>query len=97
MDAVATAVKELVLSREALPPVVNVSHPRPVPWSAIAAHLHASLGTHTLRRVPSQEWVRAIEDLSKSCTAQDLERVVRTVFFRCPPEWSCDADEHCAD
>ena len=77
MDAVAIAVKELILSNEKLPPLVNVVHPRPVPWRSIFDSVNSNLSTRALNIVPLHEWLQNLEDASQRGTQEDLERFVR--------------------
>jgi hypothetical protein len=75
MDAVATAVAELVLSHRPLPPLLNVVHPRPVPWSDIIAGFQCTLAK-PLRLVSIEEWLHVVENIATENKPEDLQRVV---------------------
>lgn len=77
MDAVATMVLDLVTSSAPLPPLVNVVHPRPTSWKDVFQNINLNLDRTPLRLVPFDDWLRAVEDRAVSCSAKDLERLVR--------------------
>jgi hypothetical protein len=76
MDAVATAITEMVLSKEQLSPVVNVSHPNPVAWTEIFTHINTSFGGPPLRIVPFDQWLNAVEVLGSQGSPEDLRCLV---------------------
>lgn len=80
MSAVATAVRDAVVATERLPTVLNVVHPRPVPWKEVVKDLNAALGGK-LEVVPFGEWLKAVEKVAVSPTAKDLQNIVRVPFL----------------
>lgn len=76
MSAVASAVRDVVVSAEPLPPLLNVVHPYPVPWHAVMADLKAAIGSD-LPIVPYSEWLKSLEEVAASPSAKDMQLVVR--------------------
>lgn len=74
MDVVATVTVDLLFSPEA-PELVNVVHPRPVPWRDIMNSVNAELEKN-LPYVPLEDWVKKVEDAANSASAKDLEDTV---------------------
>lgn len=78
MDAVARAVVDVVLGREA-PELINVVHPRPAKWSDVFGAMQAELGV-TLPFVPFDEWVKRLEAVADNASASDLEKIVGSLL-----------------
>lgn len=78
-DAVAQAVADFVLTPTALPEVVNVVHPRPVPWDDVIQGVNHALAKE-LPVVPFGEWLKAVEKVEVEGRAEDLGRVVSRSF-----------------
>lgn len=76
MDAVADIVGDLVLSEKPSASVLNVVHPRPVPWRTIFDAINVQLGTEPLRTVPYRQWLNALRDVEARRNVQDLEQIV---------------------
>lgn len=76
MDAVATAVTEMVLSTEYLPPLVNVSHPRPVTWHEVFTNINSSFKDTPLQIVPLDDWLQRLQAVSDEDASVDLQRIV---------------------
>ncbi|KAH9951150.1 hypothetical protein B0H21DRAFT_855734, partial [Amylocystis lapponica] len=72
MDVVAHAMVD-VLTSEHTPMLVNFLHPRPVPWSEVLDAMNHELEL-ALPCVPLEDWVRKLEDISESASAQDMEK-----------------------
>jgi hypothetical protein len=83
MNAVATAITELVLYDGRLPRLVNVSHPRPVAWKDVFAHVNANLSGNSLNTVSFAQWLQAVEAQSSQDSAKDLSRIVRNLSMSC--------------
>ena len=64
-----------VNTRDDLPALVNVVHPRPTSWDIILAGLRKEVG-EDVPVVPLDDWVAKLEALSTTATAEDLTRVV---------------------
>ena len=75
MDAVAGAVLDLVVSDESAPSVVNVVHPRPVPWSTVLKGVRGALRS-PIPLVPYHEWLAKLEEAALQPTSAQLEAVV---------------------
>lgn len=80
LDAIGEAYVDWVVSRDDLPPLVNVVHPRPTTWDVILKGLHEELGDG-LSMTPLQDWVNKLEERSANPTAQDLQDIVRVYFL----------------
>ncbi|KAJ7155652.1 acetyl-CoA synthetase-like protein [Mycena filopes] len=60
-DAVAHTILDFVFDSPSRPhSVINVAHPRPVPWNDIAAWIVEALSDSQIRQVPAEEWVAAL-------------------------------------
>lgn len=81
MDAVGQAYVDWVLTKEDLPALMNVVHPRPTSWDIILRGLRQELGDG-LPIVPVQEWVGKLEELAKDPSPEDLMRVVSSCAFQ---------------
>ena len=75
MDAVGQAYVDWTLTKEDLPALVNVVHPRPTNWDVILNGLRQQLGD-SLPVVPVEEWVAKLEELARNPVPEDLVRVV---------------------
>ncbi|KAJ3555456.1 hypothetical protein NM688_g2570 [Phlebia brevispora] len=75
MDAVASAVKDLIVARTKLPELVNLVHPRRVAWHKILEDINKYLLDTPSPFISFEEWVGRLEAVSKTATAEDLERV----------------------
>lgn len=60
-DAVADAMIDLVMSKEPLPPALNLVHPRPVPWNVVRGGLSKHLAHRPLPTIPLREWLDKVE------------------------------------
>lgn len=76
MDAVASAVSDLILTNEPLPLLVNVVHPRPVAWHDVFAAMSKHIAKEPVPFTDFGSWVQKLEALSESATADDLQRMV---------------------
>lgn len=89
VDAVADSIRDLLFSPERLPPLLNVVHPRPVPWKhvldGICKDLHVPPSI-----MPLKEWIEKLEIRSNNATAQDLENIVSHLNCLLPPYCSRD-------
>ena len=77
MDAVAGTLVDVALST-APPPLVNVVHPRPVPWGDIFGSVNKELALG-LPTVPFAEWFKLLEERAAGAGAPELEKVVRAL------------------
>ncbi|KAH9944763.1 hypothetical protein B0H21DRAFT_862505 [Amylocystis lapponica] len=73
MDAVAAALVDVVLGADP-PLLVNVVHPRPVPWQEAFGWVNGALGL-ALPFVPFHSWVKKLEDKAEGIGAVELEAV----------------------
>ncbi|KAH9928993.1 hypothetical protein B0H21DRAFT_700203 [Amylocystis lapponica] len=71
VDVVANAMVDVMTNGQS-PVLVNFLHPRPVSWSAILDAMNQEFNV-TLPSVPLGSWVKKLEDISESASAQDLE------------------------
>lgn len=60
MDAVARAVVDITLNTKPLPELLNLVHPRPVPWRQIMDAINDELDLH-LPLVPFADWVSRVK------------------------------------
>lgn len=75
MDAVANMTLDLAKSDNALPPVLNVVHPRPSPWIDVFTNINDALGAR-LPFIPFEQWVTVLEEQAANPTAKTVERIV---------------------
>ncbi|GJE93768.1 hypothetical protein PsYK624_099290, partial [Phanerochaete sordida] len=75
MDAVADIIRDIVLSQEEMPTLVNAVHPRPVAWKQVMGDINACLGDKPLAVVPYSWWLEALERAADGATQEDLERI----------------------
>lgn len=75
MDAVAATFVDLVLSREALPNVLNLVHPRGISWHKIFNDINEHLNP-ALPLVPFREWLGRLELLADNAGPDELAAVV---------------------
>jgi thioester reductase-like protein len=75
LDAIGQAYVDWVLSKDELPRLVNVVHPRPTTWDVILRGLRKELG-ESVPLVPLSRWVSKLEARSDSPTQDDLTAVV---------------------
>lgn len=76
MDAVANVVHDLILAQCTLPSLVNVVHPRPVPWKHIMDVFNASLGSEPLPVVPFTGWLDELEQVALRADNEDASTTV---------------------
>lgn len=76
MDAVANVVHDLVLAQCDLPSLVNVVHPRPVPWKHIMDAFNATLDSEPLPVVPFTEWLDRLERIAIRADNDDASTTV---------------------
>lgn len=81
MDAVANVVKDLVLSEQRPPKLVNVVHPHPVPFRTVIEGFKASLG-QSIKIVAFNQWIHEVEGIAERGKAEDLDRVVCSLLLR---------------
>ncbi|KAJ3555784.1 hypothetical protein NM688_g2384 [Phlebia brevispora] len=74
MDAVANIVLDLIVSEEKPAPLLNVVHPRPVPWNEVYSAVNDALDTR-LPFVPYHVWISKLEALSVTATPEDLDHI----------------------
>ena len=77
MDAVASAAKDLVVSSDQLPALVNVVHPRPIHWRDVIENINSSLD-QPLKIVPFEDWLKAVESNPSRGDSEELIRIVST-------------------
>ncbi|EKM57056.1 uncharacterized protein PHACADRAFT_208208 [Phanerochaete carnosa HHB-10118-sp] len=75
MDAVANVVKDVVLSEDKLPALINAVHPRPVPWKQVVEDINLCLYDRPLNVVPYGVWLEELERAASNATTEDLERI----------------------
>lgn len=81
MDAVASIVLDLVLSRQPEPRLVNVVHPQPTPWDTIIKQINNFAGAN-LPTIPYAEWLNKLEAHGKDSSSQILVTIVsRAALF----------------
>ncbi|KAJ7117635.1 hypothetical protein C8R44DRAFT_832337 [Mycena epipterygia] len=84
VDVVAQSIREIALTREALPPVLNVVHPRPIAWSSMISILRdalieaKSVAPDALQLLPFQHWLKLLE----KCQDSNLPALKLLAFFR---------------
>ena len=64
-----------MVTKEPVSQVVNVSHPRPVPWDHVFKLINDALDEH-LPVVPYAQWLEKLESLNQNPSPQMLEDVV---------------------
>ncbi|KAI0337721.1 acetyl-CoA synthetase-like protein [Trametopsis cervina] len=74
IDAVADIVRDLVLAKEPVTPLVNVVHPRCISWEEVFKLLNDALDK-PLPMVPFAQWIEKLEILNQNPTPQVLEDV----------------------
>ena len=79
MDAVAGAVLDLIVSEDQPAALLNVVHPRPIPWHDVYAAVDDALDAH-LPFVPYHTWLSILEDRSLTATPEDIEHIVSLPF-----------------
>ena len=75
LDAIGDMYVDLLVSREPLPPMVNVVHPHPTTWEDVLANVRDELGGH-IPYVSMDEWIDKLEILSANASNDDLQRIV---------------------
>ncbi|GJE90357.1 acetyl-CoA synthetase-like protein [Phanerochaete sordida] len=82
-DTVARTYVDLVLAARALPPLLNLVHPRPAPWAAVVTGLNAALGKHALPVLPYAAWLARVEALPATSVNMDRYPALKLLaFFR---------------
>ena len=66
---------DLLVTREPLPSLVNVVHPRPTTWEEILAGINEELGG-SIPFVSPEIWVAKLDKLSPEASGNDLQRIV---------------------
>lgn len=66
---------DLMFASGQLPQLINVLHPRPVPWKHVVNPLCESLNV-SLPVIPLPEWVNQLERLSENAQAHDIDTIV---------------------
>jgi hypothetical protein len=77
LDAIGQAYVDWVLSRQDLPDLVNVVHPRPTTWDIIYRGIREELGNN-LPLIPLKEWLAKLEARLADATPEDLAAIVST-------------------
>lgn len=75
VDVASHTVVDLVLSSKSLPEVINLVHPRPIPWTVVFSSINNALGSHLLA-VPFAEWLAKLEERAADATAHDSDDIV---------------------
>jgi hypothetical protein len=81
VDAVASAILDLVLSTEEPPKLLNVVHPHAVTWRETFDAINSALGQN-LPFVPYTDWVEQVKARSIDASQQTLETIVRSPAAR---------------
>ena len=79
MDTVAQSVLELTFSQNALPPIANLVHPRPIAWTFMISSVCEALQTLASKKlsiVPFADWFTSLETHSRGATRDDIARIV---------------------
>ncbi|KAF7798250.1 hypothetical protein EIP86_009467 [Pleurotus ostreatoroseus] len=74
VDVVANTFVDMMFIPGPLPQVVNVVHPRPVPWNEVVKSLVKCL--RVLPVIPLSEWVGQLEGFNQGATTEDIAGVV---------------------
>lgn len=75
LDAVASVFTDLVVSNDSLPPLMNLTHPRPIAWRELFGYVNGALKT-PLRVAPYDEWLAAVEAAAATGKPADIADVV---------------------
>ncbi|TCD64926.1 putative PKS/NRPS-like protein biosynthetic cluster [Steccherinum ochraceum] len=84
IDIAANTIVDIIQSSAFLPNLINITHPRPIPWSDVFAAVNVSVGGR-LQSVPFSDWLTKLEARSANATEQDFNDVpaIKLVrFFR---------------
>jgi hypothetical protein len=81
VDAVASAILDLVLSTDEAPKLLNVVHPHAVTWRETFDAINSVLGQN-LPFVPYTDWVGQVKARSIDASQQTLETIVRSPAAR---------------
>jgi hypothetical protein len=81
VDAVASAILDLVMSTEEPPKLLNVVHPHAVTWRETFDAINSALGQN-LPFVPYTDWVEQVKARSIDASQQTLETIVRSPAAR---------------
>ncbi|KAJ8509096.1 hypothetical protein ONZ45_g8704 [Pleurotus djamor] len=80
MDVISKTVLDVAFFSGSLPSVINVVHPKPVPWTSTVAALQASIRDVTRGKVelpiaPMSEWVRLLEGAAENAKDADIRKI----------------------
>lgn len=88
-DNVSRIILDILFQKEALPPTLNVVHPKPVSWSYIISTIRDTLEKNNvcdkLPLVPWIDWMSKIEELGSGQIDEDLLQslvCIRTLVFK---------------
>ncbi|KAH8102700.1 hypothetical protein BXZ70DRAFT_929500 [Cristinia sonorae] len=86
VDVAARTIADIVTSpstssSSSLPELINLVHPRPVPWSDIFSAVHANTGSR-LPTIPFAEWLSKVEAHSANATEQDFAAIPAIKLLR---------------
>lgn len=79
LDVVAKCTLDVAFSKEQPPPVLNLWHPRPVPWNDLMGAVGSALSRQTGRRIPLvtfSEWVSILDQRARNPSTRDLQKIV---------------------
>ncbi len=75
VQSVAQIILDIAFNSEA-EPMINLVHPKPVPWASIVTQLQ-----HALKKdipvKPAAEWFEILESQSQMASSEDIHRIVR--------------------
>jgi len=81
VDVTSRTIVDSVLSSNPLPEVVNLVHPRPVPWRDVFMAANDALGGE-LELLPFEDWFRKLEARSANANEHDLHDVPAIKLLR---------------
>ena len=83
MDALSSAVVDVILTTGPLPRLLNVIHPHPVAWRDIFNAINKASGA-SLPFVPYSEWLTRLEEVATQETSQEVfEQIVSHLDSLC--------------
>ncbi|KAK0463067.1 putative aminoadipate reductase [Desarmillaria tabescens] len=83
VQSVAQIILDIVFSSEA-EPVINLVHPKPVPWASIVTQVRHAL-KEDISVKPASEWFEILESRSQTASSEDIQRIPALkllAFFR---------------
>lgn len=79
MDALVAVVRDCIISREELPVLLNVVHPRPTRWHSIIEAVGTDEGVPL---VEYGEWLRRLETAAENASGETIDAIVSTHICR---------------